>query len=170
MRHWSISETVWGFFMENKYYFPLFVSLEGKRILLAGAGNIAARRARILLSFGAMLYIVAPERSKEMEELCKKEPSENMVYRKRCFEERDLEHMDMAIAATDNDALNHEIAKLCKQKGVLANNASSKDDCDFFFPAILQEGGLTIGVSSSGNDHRKVAEVCGKLRRFLKKM
>ena len=156
--------------MENKSYFPLFVSLEGKRVLLAGAGKIAARRARILLSFDARLYIVAPERSKEMEELCRKETSENMVYRKRCFEERDLEQMDMAIAATDNDALNHEIAKLCKQKGILANNASSKEDCDFFFPGLLQEGGLTIGISSGGNDHRRVADVCERLRRFLKKM
>ena len=153
--------------MQNKPYFPLFVSLEGKRVLLAGAGNIAARRARVLLSFGARLYIVAPERSKEMEELCEKEASGNIVYRKRCFGEQDLEQMDMAIAATDDDALNHEIAKLCKQKGILANNASSKEDCDFFFPAILQEGGLTIGVSSGGNDHKKVAEVCERLRRSM---
>ena len=185
----GISETVWGVFMENESYFPLFVSLKGKRVLLVGAGNIAARRARVLLSFGAKLYIVAPECSNEMEELleretashrmmslpetpemeelCKKGSDENLIYRKRCFEERDLKQMDIVIAATDNVALNHEIVKLCKQKGILSNNASSQEDCDFFFPAILHEDGLTIGVSSNGNDHKKVAAVCKKLRRFF---
>ena len=152
---------------EKKSYFPLFVSLKEKRILLAGAGNIAARRAGVLISFGARLYVVAPEQSKEMEELCEKVPSEKLIYRKKCFEERDLEQMDMALAATDNVALNHEIVLLCRKKGILVNNASSKEDCDFFFPAILQEDGLTIGVSSSGNDHKKVAAVCERLRSFF---
>ncbi len=145
-------------------YFPLFVSLEEKRILLVGAGHIAARRAEVLLSFGARLNIVSPECSKEMEELCKNATLEKLVYQKRCFETRDLEQMDIVLAATDNAVLNHEIVLLCRQKGILVNNASAKEDCDFFFPAILQEDGLTIGISSSGNDHKKVAAVCGKLR------
>lgn len=153
--------------MEGKSYFPLFVSLEGKRILLVGAGNIAARRAEVLLSFGAKLYIVSPECSAEMKELCKNASPETLVYQKRCFAERDLEQMDIVIAATDDAALNHEIVLLCRQKGILVNNASTKEDCDFFFPAILQEDGLTIGVSSSGNDHKKVAAVCEKLRGFF---
>lgn len=155
---------------ENKPYFPLFISLEEKRILLVGAGNIAARRAEVLLSFGAKLYIVSPECQTEMEALCKKDTQGNISYQKRCFEERDLDQMDMVIAATDNAVLNHEIVLLCRQKGILVGNASSKADCDFFFPAILREDGLTIGVSSGGNDHKKVAAVCETLRRLLLEM
>lgn len=150
--------------MENESYFPLFVSLKGKRILLAGAGKVAARRAGVLLSFGASLYVVAPERSKEMEELCQNAPSEKLMYQKRRFNEQDLDEKDMVLAATDDPALNRKICLLCRQKGILANNASSKEDCDFFFPAILKQDGLTIGISSGGNDHRKVAAVCDKLR------
>ena len=150
-----------------KDYFPLFISLEGKRIFIAGAGNIAARRAKILLSFGAKLCIAAPECSEEMAELLKKENDGNLVYRKRVFRENDLEDGDIVLAATDDVALNHEIAKLCKQKGLPVNNASAQEDCDFFFPAVLREEGLTIGVSSGGRNHKKVAKVCGKLRDFF---
>lgn len=149
-------------------YFPLFISLEGKRIFIAGAGKIAARRAGILLSFGAEVFVAAPECSEEMLELLKRESDKNLIYQKRNFEESDLLGVDLVFAATDEAALNHEIAELCKKRKLPVNNASSQEDCDFFFPAILQEEGLTIGVSSGGRDHKKVAEVCGKLRRFFR--
>lgn len=152
---------------EGNDYFPLFISLKKKRILIAGAGKIAARRAPILLSFGAKLFLVSPELSAEMEGICKQESAENLVYRKRCFEENDLEGMDIVFAATNDAALNHKIATLCKQKEIPVNNASCKEDCDFFFPAILRQDGLTIGVSSSGSDHKKVASISKRLRRFF---
>lgn len=181
-------------------YFPLFLSLEGKRILIAGAGKIAARRAGVLLSFGAKVFVTAPECSGEMRALLQGAPDEKepgkeklkgqkeqesqrkglqdgecegaaageIVYRERCFEESDLERMDMVLAATDDPALNHRITELCRAGNIPVNNASCKEDCDFFFPAILQEDGLTIGVSSGGDDHKKVAEICAKLRRTFR--
>lgn len=182
---------------EKDRYFPLFLSLEGKRIFIAGAGKIAARRAGVLLSFGAKLFVTAPECCGEMQALlrevsdkgesseeellkgqekqekglqcgeCRNAAAGEIVYRERCFEERDLEGMDMVLAATDDTALNHRITELCRAGKIPVNNASCKEDCDFFFPAILQEDGLTIGVSSGGEDHKKVAEVCAKLRRFF---
>ena len=153
--------------VKKNEYFPLFLSLEGKRIFIAGAGKIAARRAGVLLSFGAKLFITAPECSGEMAELLQGENSENLIYRKRDFEEGDLEGMDMVLAATDNTVLNHRITELCRAGKIPVNNASCREDCDFFFPAVVQDNGLTIGVSSGGRDHKKVAEACEKLRRFF---
>lgn len=152
---------------KNKEYFPLFLSLEGKRIFIAGAGKIAARRAGVLLSFGAKLFVTAPECSGEMIKLMQGENGRDLIYRRKKFEECDLEGMDLVFAATDDTALNHRITELCRAGNIPVNNASCKEDCDFFFPAILREEGLTIGVSSGGEDHGKVAEVCGKLRRFF---
>lgn len=191
-------------------YFPLFLSLEGKRILIAGAGKIAARRAGVLLSFGAKVFVTAPECCGAMRALLQGAPDEEepgkeklkgqkeqepgkrklkeqelqekelrdggrrdaaageIVYRKRRFEESDLEGIDMVLAATDDPVLNHRITELCREESIPINNASCKEDCDFFFPAILQEDGLTIGVSSGGDDHKKVAEICAKLRRIFR--
>ncbi len=183
-------------------FFPLFISLEGKRICIAGAGKIAARRAALLLSFGAELFVTAPECCAEMQALLwgeaesgkdKKEGSQKRgvegqeisgerpgeealgkaddkkpVYRRRRFEEKDLQGMDLVLAATDDAALNHEIAVLCRKRKLPVNNASCKEDCDFFFPAVLQEDGLTIGVSSGGRDHKRVADTCERLRRFFR--
>lgn len=147
--------------------FPLFVSLEGKRVYIVGAGKIAARRAEVLLCFGAKVSVAAPRYGPKMRELMKKNGGANLVCREKCFEERDLRDKDMVLAATDDADLNHRIAELCRTRGLPVNNASCKEDCDFFFPAILQAEDLTIGVSSGGGDHKKVSEVCEKLRRFF---
>lgn len=148
-------------------YFPLFVSLAGKQIYIAGAGKVAVRRAKVLLSFGAKLSVAAPECAPEMRRLLEEKGGENLAYQKKYFEESDLQGKDIVLAATDDVRLNHRIAALCRERKVPVNNASCKEDCDFFFPAVLQEQGLTIGVSSGGDDHRKVAQVCEKLRRFF---
>ena len=50
-----------------KPYFPMFVSLEDKRILVVGAGNIATRRIKALMKFGASIRVVAPLFDHELE-------------------------------------------------------------------------------------------------------
>ena len=42
-------------------YFPMFVDLTGKKVLMAGGGKIALRRVKTLLSFGAIIHVTAPE-------------------------------------------------------------------------------------------------------------
>lgn len=41
--------------------FPLFIDLKDKEVLIVGAGAIAARRATVLVEFGAKVTVVAPE-------------------------------------------------------------------------------------------------------------
>ena len=59
-------------------YFPLFVNLEGRRVLVVGGGKIAARRIRTLLEFGCEITVVAPEVGEELREML--EPDAGTVY------------------------------------------------------------------------------------------
>ena len=59
-------------------YFPLFVKLEGRRVLVVGGGKIAARRIRTLLEFGCEITVVAPEVGEELLEML--EPDAGTVY------------------------------------------------------------------------------------------
>lgn len=54
--------------MKNKY-FPLFVDLSEKQIVVIGAGNIASRRVRTLLSFADHITVVSPDATEEIAEL-----------------------------------------------------------------------------------------------------
>lgn len=74
---------------------------------------------------------------------------------------------DFVLACTGDAMLNHKIALFCKEKGIPVNNASCKEDSDFYFPALIRHDGLVFGVSSDGSDHKKVRSVCEKIRRLL---
>ena len=55
-------------------YFPLFIDLSQKNILVVGAGTIAARRIRTLCGFAGTITVCAPQMRPEIRELSEKYP------------------------------------------------------------------------------------------------
>lgn len=47
------------------------------------------------------------------------------------------------------------------------NNASDRDQCDFYFPGIAKKGETVIGITSGGSDHKKAAKLTGEIRKVL---
>ncbi|MEG0392962.1 MAG: precorrin-6A reductase, partial [Anaerovoracaceae bacterium] len=136
---------------EKKRWFPLFVDMEGKKILVVGGGKIAKRRVDSLAKFAGEIQVVTKDCSwtetrREVQVTCK------------AFAEEDLEGMDLVIAATDDSAVNEEIYRLCKTSSIPVNVASEKEKCDFYFPGIISEEGMTIGVIADGQDHKKAKQ------------
>ena len=125
-------------------YFPMFLKLENAPCLVAGGGAVALRKVKTLLSFGAEIMLVAPEIAPELEKF----PRVHLVKRRFCPE--DLEGMTLAVAATDEADVNREIARLCRDRQIPVNVADQPEEGTFVFPAVLQKGSLTIGVSTGG--------------------
>ena len=121
-------------------YFPLFVNLSGKKILIVGAGSIALRRAEALSPFGAELMVTAPEGRPEMEKLA-------AVWNRRRFQEEDLEGAVLVLAATDDKELNSLVAELCRERGIPVNSCSDRTQCDFYFPGIARRENDGLGAS-----------------------
>lgn len=142
-------------------YFPLFVDLEGKRGLVVGGGAVALRKAEKLLPYGPRLTVVAPEFRPEFRGM------ENVELRQRPFEQTDLEGFDFAVVVTDDRALNHRAAELCKERRIPVNVADSKEDSSFLFPALLRRGELSVGVSASGASPAAAACVRDRLDQVL---
>ncbi len=146
-------------------YFPLFVDLSEKRVLVLGAGKIARRRVESLLDFAGQIIVVAPEFHPELTALA---VSGQIEARRRAFLLADLDGADLVLAATDQPQLNAEICLLCQARGIPANSSSDRSLCDFYFPGLVRKDNLVLGISASGTDHAKVKAVCEKLRRQLK--
>ena len=125
-------------------YFPFFVDLEGKHGLIVGGGAVALRKAQKLLPYGPRLTVVAPKLKAEFWELY------GVEFLRRPFAVTDLDGCAFAVAATDDRALNHRIAELCKKQHIPVNVADSREDSTFLFPALLRRGELSVGVSASG--------------------
>ena len=133
-------------------YFPLFVDISEKKILVAGAGKIAARRVETLLPFAGSIK----KWEREGKICCERRP----------FVESDLEGADIVLAATDREEINTRIWEACKRKGIPVNTADKKERCDFYFPSIVKKDNLVIGINSSGTQPEKVREMRKKIEKL----
>lgn len=145
-------------------YFPLFISLKGKKILVVGGGRIAQGRIETLLRFQADITVISPEFTQKISEWGEQG---SILLREKYYQEDDLGHFYMVLATTNDPQVNVQVVKQCRSRGILVNDASDQKQCDFFFPAIIEEDGLVFGVTSGGRNHRKVKEVCAAVREFL---
>lgn len=161
-------------------YFPMFVDMTERECLIVGGGNVAYRKVIVMLDFGAKVTVVAEDICDELRKLtiddiasedktCSYTANkENRItFIKRKFERKDCDGMEMVIAATDDNALNHEIAEYCKAKGIMVNAVDQKADCSFIFPSYIKEKNLVAAFSSSGNSPVLTQYLKGKEQEIL---
>ena len=147
-------------------YFPVFIDLSKKKIVVVGAGRIAARRIRTLVDFAPDITVIAPEISRELRESV---PEDRLCILKKAFAAEDLDGAGLVLAATDDPDLNAGICMLCRERHIPVNNAGNQADCDFFFPGIARKENVVIGVTASGLDHRQARKVTETIREVLRK-
>jgi siroheme synthase-like protein len=141
-------------------YYPIFLDLKDRPVLVVGAGKIALRKTRGLVEAGARVTVVAPEWEPEFEDLPVRRVARN-------FRASDLAGAMLVFAATDDRLTNHRISVAAKGRGVFANIADSADECDFIVPARVQRGSVQIAVSTGGESPRLSAELRKKLEDVL---
>ena len=148
-------------------YFPMFVDMTERECLIVGGGNVAYRKVMVMLDFGAKVTVVAEDICDELRKLTIDDAADRIMFIKRRFERKDCDGMEMVIAATDDNALNHEIAEYCKAKGIMVNAVDQKADCSFIFPSYIKEKNLVAAFSSSGNSPVLTQYLKGKEQEIL---
>jgi len=144
-------------------YFPAFLQLKNKKILIVGGGAIAYEKLEHLLDFTKDIVIIAQEFSKEMLQCISKE---NLVYEQRAYKTGDIAQYAIVVVAVDNIPLQAEIFEESKHYNCLCNAVDSTAYCDFIFPSYIKKGDLTVAVSTSGAS----PAMAKHLRIFLQKM
>lgn len=131
----------------NVAFLPLNIDMSDRCILVVGAGSVAGRKIRALLKAEAIITVVAPQVSPEINQLASNNPL-NLVIRQ--YRSSDLDRVFLVVAATNDTQVNSTIASEASQRGILVNvtDASAQGNCQF--PAMLQRGDLQIGVSTHG--------------------
>lgn len=153
--------------MKNKRYFPMFVDLSDKKIVVVGGGNIATRRVKTLLKFTRNIKAVAPQMTQELLELGKTGFVETLL---RPVRRSDFAEAYMVITATNDHKLNDEIYHICKAEGIYVNVADDKEKCDFYFPGVYLQDELVVGITASGQDHKKARRVRVAIEAALEEM
>ncbi len=127
--------------------FPMFLKLDGRRCVVAGAGTVARPKIGSLLRASARVTVIAPE---ALPEIVSWAGAAKIEWRRREFLPEDLDNAFLAVAATGRQTVNHAVAEAARARGVLCNSVDDPPDCDFYYPSVVERGGLQIAVSTAG--------------------
>jgi uroporphyrin-III C-methyltransferase/precorrin-2 dehydrogenase/sirohydrochlorin ferrochelatase len=142
-------------------YFPLFADLRDRRVLVVGGGGVAERKVRLLLEAGAHVTVVAPEIRRPLPQMAGEGRGEgSLTLRHEAFRPEHLDAVVLAIAATDDTAVNAQVAAAGRRWNVLVNVVDDVERSSFIVPAIVDRSPLVIAISSGG-----VAPVLARLVR-----
>lgn len=127
-------------------YYPIFLDLKGKKVLVIGGGNIALEKILNLLKAGAVITVVAPEISAKVRRF-----NRRITYIQRYFEDSDIQtDYSLIFAATGDTQLNAYVSQVCLGQRILCNTVDDPKWCHFIVPSILRRGYLTVAISTAG--------------------
>jgi len=129
-------------------YFPLFCQLHHKACLLVGAGDVAERKARLLLEAGADLTVNATSVTPQFDVWA----AEGKVHLLREeFSPTLVDEKWLVIAATDSQLINQQVSDAADARRVFCNVVDAPESASFIMPSIIDRSPLMIAVSSGGN-------------------
>lgn len=130
--------------------FPVFLQDNRLNILIVGGGAIAKEKTDKILrsSPDAGITILSKTIDNDFSSFLCHHPQIRILVKK--FEANDVAGYQLILAATDNRALNEEIAMAAKNKNILFNAADMPNICDFFLGAEVRKGALLMAISTNG--------------------
>jgi uroporphyrin-III C-methyltransferase / precorrin-2 dehydrogenase / sirohydrochlorin ferrochelatase len=136
--------------MQRLARLPVFFSLAGKRVVVAGGSASAAWKAELLSAAGADVDVFADNLSDELVALLSDPPGGAVVWHLRAWQAADFRGAALAIGAMDNDADAAPFAAAARKAGVPVNVIDKPAFCDFSFGSIVNRSPLVIGISTDG--------------------
>lgn len=129
-------------------FFPLYLRLQQRAVLVVGGGEVAARKVRLLHRAGALIHVVSPKLCEELKELA---ACGDIRWEQRLCEASDVNPaLALVIAATNDDAINARLAQWAQAAHVWVNVVDHPALCSAITPAIVDRSPLIVAISSGG--------------------
>ena len=124
--------------------FPVFLKLEGRRVLVVGAGPVAAGKVRPLVDAGARVTVVAPDVVDEIAAM-----AADLTIVRRPFEPGDVDGAWYVVAAAPPE-VNRAVALAAEARCLFVNAVDDVESASAYAGAIVQKAGVTIAMSTDG--------------------
>lgn len=128
-------------------FYPLFLNIKDRGVLLVGAGEIGLQKLPSLLECQARVHVVAPDALPEIQTMAREG---RIRWSARGYETADLDGVAVTIAATDDRALQERIATECRARRILVNIVDVPPLCDFYAGSVVSRGDVQIAISTGG--------------------
>ena len=130
-------------------FFPVFLRLAGRRVLLVGAGPVGASKLQGLLDAGALITVVAPEIVADIQQAAAANAAA-ITLQKRAFEVSDLDGVWYVVAAATPD-VNRAVARAAEARQLFVNAVDDPPNATAYLGGVLRRGGVTVAISTDGH-------------------
>jgi precorrin-2 dehydrogenase/sirohydrochlorin ferrochelatase len=145
-------------------YLPIFLDVTGRRCVVVGGGEVAARKVASLLEAGADVVVVSPAVNDELDELAR---HGRIMLLQRGYETGDIEGAALVYAATDHVELQRRIYDDTRARAIPLNLVDVPSLCTFITPAVMTRGSLQIAVSTEGASPAMAKRIVARLERLF---
>jgi cobalt-precorrin 5A hydrolase/precorrin-3B C17-methyltransferase len=149
--------------LESAYPITL-INLRGAPVVVVGGGAVGERKLRGLLAVGAAVQLISPAITPDLRALAE---SGTIAWQARPYQQGDLAGARLVFAATDQRAVNAQIASDAAALGLLCNVADDPRAGDFHLPAVHREPGLLVAVSTAGASPARAKRLRDQLAAWL---
>lgn len=125
--------------------YPVFLKLDGLRVVVVGAGPVAAGKLDQLLAAGAQVTVIAPEISDEV----RTRASASLTLSERAFTPSDLDGARWVVAAAP-PAINAEVARAAAARGLFVNAVDDTASATAYLGGVVHRGDVTVAISTRG--------------------
>ena len=129
-------------------YLPIYFNLKGRKVLVVGGGEVAARKVALLKQAAAAVTVIAPELGRSLSSL---HQAGEVEWLQRVYETSDLDRgWALVYAATDSTEVNQRVSDEAKQRNLPVNVVDNPALCTFIMPAIVDRSPVIAAVSTGG--------------------
>ena len=144
--------------------YPINLDIEGKHVVVIGAGTIAARKVQSLCGAGAKVTVITKAVRQEFTEICKDLDFELIVGE---YSKERIASAVLVIASTNDNQFNSAVYSDCRELKILCNVVDVPELCDFYVPAIVQQGPLQVAIGTGGNCPALAAKIRKQLESII---
>ncbi len=144
-------------------YYPAFLNLQGKKCIVIGGGAVAERKVMSILRCGAVVKVISPLLTKRLQQL---KMTNAIKHINRRYRTGDLKDAFLVIAATSDYSVNKKIAD---ESACLVNVVDTPELANFIVPSAINNGPLTIAVSTSGASPAMARTIKSELKSLYNK-
>ncbi|WP_108814893.1 siroheme synthase CysG [Loktanella sp. Alg231-35] len=128
-------------------HFPIFLAVEGRRIVLSGGGDAAMAKLRLLMKTEAQLTVIATEVADDIRKWAAQGKLRIIA---RAMEPGDALCAALFYAANEDDAEDARVAAIANAEGALVNIVDNLEDSQFITPAIVDRDPVTVAIGTEG--------------------
>ncbi len=128
--------------------YPVNLAIADRRCLVVGGGTVATAKIEGLLECGARVHVIASAVASALQDRAAHDGS--LTIEERPFRTDDIEGFQLVITATDQPAVNRQVAMAADARGIWVNSADDPSNCSFTLPARIRQGPLLVTFSTGG--------------------